>query len=285
MLMFLKGLVSLFIHFLKESLSVKRVLIAFFLIASGMGMAQIRERYLSSVEEERVKQENRLLREENQLYQERFNELKKRVNTVEDLSKELFRVASVTTPEVETIGSENMENAIGGPDARVEKELVSELTLSTTRLEKEFRSLKLNLERKQLEEASVPSGLPIDGLLTDRFGNRRNPFGDGYEYHSGIDIAAGFGSPVRATADGFVIYAAAHSGYGNVVIIDHGNSITTRYGHLSSINAKFGEWVSRGDVVGRAGSTGRSTGPHVHYEIRRDNIPLNPLNYKNQASR
>ena len=113
---------------------------------------------------------------------------------------------------------------------------------------------------------------------------RRNPFnGEGREVHEGLDIAVDFGTPVTVTADGLVIYAAPHAGYGNLVIVYHSNGITTRYGHLSRISVEAGQRVKRSDQVGNAGSTGRSTGPHVHYEIRENDQSVDPLRYTGQS--
>src|SRR5258705_128723 len=135
-----------------------------------------------------------------------------------------------------------------------------------------------------LRLASIPRGLPVNGYVTDGFGMRRNPFnGEGREVHEGLDIAVDFGTPVTATADGLVIYAAPHAGYGNLVIVYHSNGITTRYGHLSRISVEAGQRVKRSDQIGNAGSTGRSTGPHVHYEIRENDQPVDPLRYAGQS--
>jgi murein DD-endopeptidase MepM/ murein hydrolase activator NlpD len=245
------------------------------LVIMGVCLGYISQGIFGTVEQGQVKLENRLLREQNQLYQDQLDELKKRVNTIEDLSKELSR-ATGKDLSVSVSGT-------GGPETTAESGVVASLKESTSLLEFQLRDLKLNFEREQLAQAAIPKGFPVEGFITDRFGGRRNPFGEGYEYHTGLDIATSFGEPVRATADGLVIYAAAHSGYGNVVVLDHGNNITTRYGHLSAVSAKFGQRIRRGEVVGRAGSTGRSTGIHVHYEVRRDNLPLNPLNYLDRS--
>jgi murein DD-endopeptidase MepM/ murein hydrolase activator NlpD len=267
----------------KRACSVKRFfkrihimdgLLVLALIVFGTGLGLVFQKILGSAEDTGVKQENRLLREQNQLFQDQLDELKKKVNTIEDLSKELSRAAGKTDQS-----STESLNAAGGPEAFVENDVLASLKTSTTQLELQLRDLKLDFEREQIAQAAVPKGLPAEGFLTDRFGGRRNPFGEGYEYHTGIDIGTSFGSPVRATADGLVIYAAPHNGYGNVVVIDHGNALTTRYGHLSAVTAQLGQRVRRGDQIGRAGSTGRSTGTHVHYEIRHDSQPLNPLNY------
>jgi murein DD-endopeptidase MepM/ murein hydrolase activator NlpD len=131
--------------------------------------------------------------------------------------------------------------------------------------------------------ASIPAGLPVRGYVTDGFGTRHNPFGgEGREFHSGIDLAVEFGTPVSATADGLVIWAGPYSGYGNLVVVYHSNGLTSRYGHLSRISVEPGRRVRRGDELGHAGSTGRSTGPHVHYEIRQNDQPVDAMEYISQ---
>jgi murein DD-endopeptidase MepM/ murein hydrolase activator NlpD len=123
------------------------------------------------------------------------------------------------------------------------------------------------------------------GYITDGFGTRRNPFGGGgYENHAGLDIATNHGTAIEATADGIVIFAGMHGGYGNVVVVDHGYGVTTRYGHMSKIDVQVGQHVTRGKVVGAVGSTGRSTAPHCHYEVRLHDRPVNPLNYKSEKA-
>jgi murein DD-endopeptidase MepM/ murein hydrolase activator NlpD len=125
----------------------------------------------------------------------------------------------------------------------------------------------------------IPLGYPVYGKITSHLGWRKNPFGGGYEFHSGIDIAAPQGSKVLATADGVVVFAGWYGDYGKTVIIRHPSGYLTLYAHLSHIDVKEGQRVKAGDVVGRVGSTGRSTGPHLHYEVIRDNKPINPSKF------
>ncbi len=125
----------------------------------------------------------------------------------------------------------------------------------------------------------IPLGYPVYGRITSHIGWRKNPFGSGYEFHSGIDIAAPQGSRVRATADGVVVFAGWYGDYGKTVIIRHPSGYLTLYGHLSQVDVKEGQRVKAGDVVGRVGSTGRSTGPHLHYEVIRDNKPVDPSKF------
>ena len=128
--------------------------------------------------------------------------------------------------------------------------------------------------------AHLPSLWPVMGPLRSGYGVRSNPFGgSSTEFHKGQDIAVPLGTPIMATADGVVIAAEWHHGYGNAIYIDHGNGINTRYGHLSRIDVVVGQTVKRGDLIGLSGSTGRSTGPHLHYEVRINGEATNPLPY------
>ncbi len=126
----------------------------------------------------------------------------------------------------------------------------------------------------------LPLTRPIPGApITSRFGVRIDPFLGTPAMHTGVDFRAPTGYPARATADGTVTMAGYNGGYGNMVEVDHGNGITTRYGHLSKIDVKVGQVVSKGTILGRTGSTGRSTGPHLHYEVRVDGDAIDPLRY------
>ncbi|MFN4219300.1 MAG: murein hydrolase activator EnvC family protein [bacterium] len=116
-------------------------------------------------------------------------------------------------------------------------------------------------------------------VITSYFGYRVHPIWGGTRFHSGIDIGAPYGAPIYAAADGVVIFAGWYYGYGNTIIIDHGSGISTLYAHCSSISVYKGQVVSKGQVIGRVGSTGNSTGPHLHFEIQINGQPVNPLNY------
>jgi murein DD-endopeptidase MepM/ murein hydrolase activator NlpD len=138
------------------------------------------------------------------------------------------------------------------------------------------------LETVRQTAIALPYGNPAPGHeITSRFGNRIDPFLGRLALHAGVDFQAETGTDVRATGAGRVITAGYNSGYGNMVEIDHGHGITTRYGHLSRILVSEGETVANGDTIARAGSTGRSTGPHVHYEVRRDGEATDPVHFLN----
>ncbi|MDT4897337.1 MAG: hypothetical protein QOH25_2414 [Acidobacteriota bacterium] len=134
--------------------------------------------------------------------------------------------------------------------------------------------------RKSAVPSNVPSIWPVVGPLRSGVGIRSNPFGgSSLETHKGQDISAPKGTPVKAAADGSVVIAGWLKGYGWVVYIDHGNGISTRYGHLSRIDVAVGQMLKQGEQLGLVGSTGRSTGPHLHYEVRINGQPTSPLQY------
>lgn len=126
---------------------------------------------------------------------------------------------------------------------------------------------------------SAPSLWPVEGQVTGSFGERIDPFNGEGAFHSGIDIGAVYGQPVIAPADGIVEFADFMGGYGRAVIVDHGHGISTRYGHLKAFGVFPGQRVHRGDTIGFVGDSGRSTGPHLHYEVRINDIPVNPRKY------
>jgi murein DD-endopeptidase MepM/ murein hydrolase activator NlpD len=121
--------------------------------------------------------------------------------------------------------------------------------------------------------------IPSDGPISSPFGWRTHPLLGNHRFHSGLDFAAGYGAPIRAADSGQVIYAGWYGGYGKAVIIDHGKGMTTLYGHCSELHVSEGQSVKRGQVISAVGSTGLSTGPHLHFEVRRDGSPQNPADY------
>lgn len=126
----------------------------------------------------------------------------------------------------------------------------------------------------------TPLGLPFQGTITSTFGHRENPFGDeNVETHKGLDISGPFGAPVKAMAKGEVEFAGFKGGFGNCIILKHGNGFETLYGHLSKILVNPGEQINIGQEIGKIGSTGRSTGPHLHYEVHKNGQQINPQSF------
>jgi len=130
-----------------------------------------------------------------------------------------------------------------------------------------------------LRANSAPNLWPVEGPITGSFGERIDPFNGEGAFHSGVDIGSTDGQPVIAPADGVVVFADFMGGYGRAVIVDHGHGITTRYGHLGNFAVVAGQHIHRRDTVGFVGESGRSTGPHLHYEVRINDTPVNPHKY------
>ncbi len=145
-----------------------------------------------------------------------------------------------------------------------------------------LESLTKDITAQQAKERATPSGWPTSGRITSSYGYRLSPFGYGRQFHSGIDIGASRGTRIYATADGTVKFAGFQGGYGYVVYLSHGYGYTTVYAHMSKIAVRAGQKVTRGQVIGYVGSSGWSTGPHLHYEVRVNGSPVNPWPYMNR---
>lgn len=219
-----------------------------------------------------LQNENRVLREQNQEAERKKDLLLSRLAALDTTQRQLAQASGISRSD-----DINKNIGQGGPD---EEANLSDIERVTVALENELRKIKDVFDKNQVKLASTPSGWPVRGYITDGFGMRRNPFGGGgVESHGGLDIATNHGTAIEATADGIVIFAGMYGGYGNVVVIDHGYGVTTRYGHMSRIDVSVGQHVTRSKVIGAVGSTGRSTAPHCHYEVRLHDRPVNPLSY------
>jgi murein DD-endopeptidase MepM/ murein hydrolase activator NlpD len=144
---------------------------------------------------------------------------------------------------------------------------------------KGFELLLNAIENKMTILASTPSIRPTRGWISSGFGYRASPFTGRREFHAGLDIAAHAGTPIITTADGIVTYVGRKGLLGKIVVVDHGNGIVTRYGHAKEILMQRGDFVKRGQAIALVGSSGRSTGPHLHYEVLLNGIPMNPIKY------
>jgi murein DD-endopeptidase MepM/ murein hydrolase activator NlpD len=144
-------------------------------------------------------------------------------------------------------------------------------------LESRLQTVRSDVDKRNNLAAATPSIWPTHGWLSSSMGNRADPINGSKDFHPGLDISADKGDPVYSTADGKIVNASAAGNYGNLVIVDHGYGIETRYGHLSAFKVKVGQAVKRGDLLGLVGSTGRATGAHLHYEVRANGRILNPL--------
>lgn len=155
-----------------------------------------------------------------------------------------------------------------------------QLTLVESDAEEKALESQIRLIETTGNSAFLPTAWAHFGKINNEFGFRRNPFGGrSYEFHAGMDIGGDRGDFIVAPANGIVITADWQGGYGNMIEVDHGNGLTTRYGHLSRIGVSVGDTIQRGQAIGLIGSTGRSTGPHLHYEVRLNDKPINPRRF------
>ena len=216
-------------------------------------------------------------------YKVSINKLELAIQDFENYSKKINVMAGLRSPRVlKAVG-------VGGGDRSIGQEVSSSNYLQdiglihAERISKKAEGIDKNLntlvsffEQRTKKLASTPTIWPVTGWLTSAFGKRTDPFTRKNAFHNGIDIAASFGSPIMATADGFVSHVKREKIGGNVVIISHGGGYTTVYCHLSKFKVKPGQKVKRGDVIGLIGQTGKSLGPHLHYEVRVNGTPVNP---------
>jgi murein DD-endopeptidase MepM/ murein hydrolase activator NlpD len=168
------------------------------------------------------------------------------------------------------------------------KDLLSDLSALQVQFDNSGRQLSVLeaiLFDQHLEMSRTPSTLPGRGYITSTFGTRSDPFSGGRAHHKGIDFEANTGDPVFAAADGVVSFTGVKSGYGNVVEVDHGNGYTTLYGHNSGFTVRAGDLIRAGQQIAKAGSTGRSTGPHIHFEVHVNGTAVNPMPFLDSVKR
>lgn len=163
------------------------------------------------------------------------------------------------------------------PKALSEK--LDKISAEATRQEQSLQEMQAYFQDQKSLLATTPSVWPVRGWVTSDFGPRLDPYTSDRVMHAGLDIAGPHGKEVIAPSDGTVVFAGLEGGYGNVLVIDHGYGIKTRYGHLAALKVKAGEKVKRGGVIAALGNTGRSTGPHLHYEVRVNGIAQNPRKF------
>ena len=230
---------------------------------------------VSPAEMTRLRHENSRLRQVNLGFESSIKSLQSKLTTSEDRTRQLAIMAGLESlgggADVGVGGGTPLEGAAPGD--------LAALHGRAGQLQGMLDAIEVKLGERVRWMSSTPTIAPVRGILTSGFGTRSDPMTHGPGLHQGIDIAAAAGQPVAAAADGLVMLAAATSGYGQAVYLAHGFGISTRYGHLSEIDVHPGQRIHRGDVIGRVGSTGRSTGSHLHYEVRLDGNPVNPLAY------
>jgi len=263
------------------------VIIAFTFIANIFLTTSYVKSQLAANEAER-------LRTENELLAGKYNELNGKLNEISEIydslvEKEIVIRNIFNLPE---ISADERMLGVGGPERKIYERLsepVKKAYSTETRVDGLLRLARFEKEKYHeaynvlAEKRSIldhtPSILPTRGYRTSGFGMRVDPFTGYKQFHGGIDIANKMGSPIYATADGVVEFTGNVGDLGRLIKINHGYGYKTRYGHLSTIKVKRGQKVRRGDLIGLMGSSGYSTGPHLHYEIIKDGKKVNPLEY------
>jgi len=226
---------------------------------------------------QRIRHENQQLRQINANFESNLQDVQARLTEFEDRTRELAIVAGVENL------SQSADPGVGGEEPLASSDdqptRLAQLKQREQALSTQLDSVTLKL-RKELDWiASAPTLAPVHGVITSGFGFRKDPLTGRRAFHNAVDIGSTPGHPVVAPGDGVVIRAGRIGRLGNAIYISHGFGITTRYGHLSRVLVKPGEVVHRGEVIGDVGRTGRATGYHLHYEVRIDRKPVNPLAY------
>lgn len=221
-----------------------------------------------------LEEENLRLREVNQDFETSVRDLTRQLTDFEDRTRQLAIVAGL-----DGLGLEQ-DPGIGGEDLLLpEQGKLGYLDDRADLLDRGLQSISAELAERFQLAAATPSISPVRGLLTSSYGYRSDPVTGQRALHRAIDISTSPGQPVKATADGVVLRARRNGRLGNSVDLSHGHGVVTRYGHLASYNVEPGQRVRRGEVIGFVGNTGRTTGFHLHYEVRVEGQPVNPLAY------
>ncbi len=235
----------------------------------------------------RLKADNRKLVQEKERFETSLGELESRLTTYEARTEQLADDLGVRDlPSSEpAAGGAAPPGAVRSPGLQplLDEELDA-LKARSGQLDESLTRLDQAWAERAKMLASTPSIMPVAGFFSHGFGWRKDPFTGGREFHQGVDIVAPYGTPIVAPADGIVTRAHREGGYGKMVHISHGYGMATRYGHLSEILVRPGQRVHRGDVIGRVGSTGRSTGPHLHYEVFKGGRRVDPRKYLNDKA-
>ena len=280
----------------KRAILIASIGIVVIVAAVGIGVYQ----YISL---QQVRAQEALHQQQLDIMREKTSSLQDKVDKMDALDQELRQMVKGSgsgdspkgdggtagqqkkSPDLSHAGYNDVLLATTRLETRTNARIISFITLKTVlsdtagqqvrqmqQISKQYRS-----SSAAVTSSTTPSMWPIQGTITSPFGYRGNPIGGGTGYHEGVDIAVDFGTPVRATAAGTVSMAGWVDGYGNLVEIDHGNGMKTRYGHNSMLLVVEGQKVQAGDIISLAGSTGRSTGPHVHYEVRVNDVATDPM--------
>jgi len=252
-------------HSNAKSLNLKVPSIGVFasIILWSIGMAYVFSVAIDALEYQRMKQKL-------DYYSGQFLELRSTISTLKRAEVEFERLFSLKSKE------KILENLDSSDSGSIDMQNLKDQIKSTM---ESIGEIKDYLSQQRDLYLSTPKGWPVNGRITSPYGNREHPRSGEAEFHSGVDIAGDPGDPVRATADGIVIFSGWSGSNGNLVVLQHGFGFSTFYAHNKMVAVNIGKRVKRGDVVGYVGSTGNSTGPHVHYEVWQGGRSVNPSKY------
>jgi murein DD-endopeptidase MepM/ murein hydrolase activator NlpD len=251
-------------------------------IAAGMGSYSRMLWKAASYNSLRAEQES--LKQQYTRLQNQVSDTNQRLNSLQSLAGEVAMAYGITRFNQTPFGLTDSDSAPDEVEYQASIDAFSFLEKNVTAVSMSSAGMRL-LPATQLSTLGIaPTLWPVVGHITGVFGERLDPFSGEGAFHSGLDIASHYGDAVRATADGVAETVEQRAGYGRLVIIDHGFGVTTWYGHLSGFNVQAGMRVKAGDVIGYEGDSGRSTGPHLHYEVRIYNTPVNPWRYLRSVS-
>lgn len=225
-----------------------------------------------------LQKENRLLRSNNQRLSETVAQVQTRLSQFEQRTRTLAIAAGIADLLSASGDAGRPGVGSGGPMDALQSDAGS-LMQQQEFLDRQLAKVEQKLSEQALMLAHTPTVAPVIGVITDGFGPRLDPLTRRPAYHDGLDISAPIGTPVRAPAGGVVVFVGRDSGYGKLVRISHGYGYTSLYAHLDRYSVKEGDRIERGAVIGRVGMTGRTTGPHLHYEVWKDGEKQNPLHY------
>jgi murein DD-endopeptidase MepM/ murein hydrolase activator NlpD len=264
------------------------VFVAVVILAGSIGVYQYSRMLLRVADYNFILGQNNAFRAENQNYRIHTAQLGEKIDSLETTSRKLAILSgmerSAAVGGTGGVSADTMSKPLSPGSESLAA--IDRYSRNVSDLEERLRLLKDAVYESAQVAAARPAFLPVNGYVTGGMGRREDPFtGSSVERHTGIDISAPYGTRVVAPADGTVIFAGTRAGYGNIVVIDHKFGVSTRYGHLWKFSVEAGQHVSRHDTIGYVGTTGRTTGPHLHFELRVHDRSIDPLRYIAQANR
>ncbi|MDI6703925.1 MAG: M23 family metallopeptidase [bacterium] len=260
------------------SFKLSGILFSLLLAFSSLFFTNLGRIWVENLELQRLRNEKVELKERVKEFVSKTEELEKQMIRLEELEDSLKRLAGLPK-DFKLMGKGGPEVALPPISAKSLDKTLDNLRKKASLQISRFYEIKKEIEKKGRYLSLIPCIWPVDGEISSFFGPRISPFTKRMAFHKGLDIVAPIGTPIKATASGKISYTGWKEYYGLNIIINHGNRYKTVYGHLSKIKVKKGGKVKRGDVIGLLGNTGRSTGPHLHYEFRVNNRCVDPLKW------